>query len=117
MIEKTLWRSNFKKSDDTLIITEAPIDAISYEVIHNLSSASYVATCGGFSSSQSDMIKDFVEGFSQFKKIIIATDNNAGGNQIAERLFHIIETSKFNGSINRHSPSKESHDWSNVLMG
>ncbi len=113
--EKTLWRSNIFKSDDCLVIAEAPIDAISYQILHNLSTAFYVATSGGFSKNQSDMIKSFIEDFNQFKEITIATDNNAGGDQITERLYRIIQETKFNGHIKRHSPDQSGQDWNDVL--
>ncbi len=32
--EKTLWRSNRLSEDDALMLAEAPIDAISYEILH-----------------------------------------------------------------------------------
>lgn len=113
--EKTLWRSNLKKHDDCLVIAEAPIDAMSYQILHNLNTTFYVATSGGFSKNQSDMIKDFVENFNQFKKITIATDNNAGGEQIAGRLYRIIKGAEFKGCLKRHSPRQNGQDWNDVL--
>ena len=113
--EKTLWRSNFFKNDDRLVIAEAPIDAISYQILHNLSTAFYVATSGGFSKTQSNLIKRFIEDFNQFKTITIATDNNVGGDQITKRLYRIIQGTKFKGRIKRHSPDQNGQDWNNVL--
>ena len=113
--EKTLWRSNVFKSDDCLVIAEAPVDAVSYHIIHKLKSAFYIATCGGFSKSQGNYIKEIFNLHPQITNIIITTDNNWGGDKLAQRLQNEITKSDYNGSVMRHSPIERGTDWNDVL--
>ncbi|MCG8686738.1 MAG: DUF3991 and toprim domain-containing protein [Desulfobacterales bacterium] len=112
--EKTLWRSNTKKDDDTLIISETPIDALSYQVLHSLSNAFYTSTSGAFSPQQGDLIRDLVT-LSWLKKIVLITDNDEGGDAITHRLTEIIIGTDFTGALTRHSPDTRGLDWNDVL--
>ncbi|MEP2025830.1 MAG: toprim domain-containing protein [Reichenbachiella sp.] len=113
--EKTLWRSNRMIDDQILIIAETPIDAMSYEIIHQLKDGFYIATCGGFSKSQADMIRKLVSEFDWIKSILIITDNDKGGDKITSRLEILISSTDFAGEIRRHSPDKRGCDWNDVL--
>ncbi|MEP1782108.1 toprim domain-containing protein [Reichenbachiella sp.] len=113
--EKTLWRSNTRKGDDTLIISETPIDALSYQILYALSSAFYTSTCGGFSSLQSDLINKLVTDVSWVNQVILITDNDEGGDAITDRLNAIITNSNYTGSLTRHSPDIRGLDWNDVL--
>ena len=113
--EKTLWRSNVFKSDDCLVIAEAPVDALSYHIIHKLKSAFYIATCGGFSKSQGNYIKEIFNLHPQITNVIITTDNNWGGDKLTQRLQNEITKSDYNGSVMRHSPIERGTDWNDVL--
>ena len=113
--EKTLWRSNTRKGDDTLIISETPIDALSYQILHALNSAFYTSTCGGFSPLQSDIINKLVNDLSWVTKVILITDNDDGGDAISNRLNAIITNANYSGSLTRHSPDTRGLDWNDVL--
>ena len=114
--EKTLWRSNMRKGDDTLVISETPIDALSYQVLHSLSNAFYTSTCGAFSPQQSGLIRDLVT-LSWLRKIVLITDNDEGGDTITHRLTEIIIGTDFTGALTRHSPDTRGLDWNDVLKG
>ncbi|MEO9804790.1 MAG: toprim domain-containing protein [Reichenbachiella sp.] len=113
--EKTLWRSNTRKGDDTLIISETPIDALSYQILHALRSAFYTSTCGGFSPLQSDIIRKLVTDLSWVNKVILITDNDDGGDAITGRLNNIVTSTNYTGSLTRHSPNVRGLDWNDVL--
>lgn len=113
--EKTLWRSNVKKDDNSLIISEAPIDAMSYHILHGLTSAFYIATCGGFSSKQSALLQEIFNKLPQIKDTLIITDHNEGGDRLAHRLKLVIEETDFKGRLSRHSPDLHGQDWNDVL--
>lgn len=113
--EKTLWRSNHFLNDDTLIISETPIDAISYQMLHCLMTAFYTATCGGFSAKQADIIRKIISELAWIKEVILITDNDPGGDQITRRLEKLIDQTSFSGSVKRHSPKKRGCDWNDVL--
>ncbi len=113
--EKTLWRSNRMMDDDTLIIAETPIDAISYHLIHGLKSGFYTATCGGFSSKQGLIIQNLLTELDWVKSVILATDNDKGGDKITTRLERLISNVEYSGELRRHSPTKRGCDWNDVL--
>ena len=114
--EKTLWRSNHLMEDDRLIITETPIDAMSYAILHPLGNDFYIATCGGFSQKQVEIVQKFVSEFSWINNIVLATDNDIGGDKIAHRLETIIKESSYTGKVSRHSPTERGCDWNDVLI-
>lgn len=113
--EKTLWRSNRMMEDDTLIISETPIDAISYHLMHQLKSGFYIATCGGFSAKQGIIIQNLVSDLPWIKNVVIATDNDEGGDKITKRLERLLYEAQYSKEIKRHSPDKRGCDWNDVL--
>jgi len=113
--EKTLWRSNIVAGDNTLIIAEAVLDTLSYYQIFNLQNAIYTATGGGLSPEQIEIMSAFVSGFLGLQKVIIITDNDAGGDKITSRIKKALSESDFKGKIIRHSPNKRGEDWNDCL--
>lgn len=114
--QKTFWRSNAKKSDNTLVLTEAVVDALSYQQLFRLDDAMYLATGGGVSASQCQLLADLLGSTSNIEKVLIATDADGGGDRIAERLIKAIDASEFSGEVLRHRPEKQGDDWNDVLI-
>ncbi|MFY0689067.1 MAG: DUF3991 and TOPRIM domain-containing protein [Cyclobacteriaceae bacterium] len=114
--EKTLWRSNAQNADDTIVISETPIDALSYQILHSLKTAFYTATCGGFSPEQGNIISQLFTDLQQLRKVILATDNDQGGDRLATRLVALLSEVDFRGEVIRHSPNKPGQDWNDVLV-
>lgn len=113
--EKSLWRSNRLANDHSLVITETPIDALSYYLIHEMKNGLYTSTCGSPSSKQVEIILNLVSQTQWIETIILATDNDEGGDRIAERLEKRIQTLIHKPKIKRHSPEKRGCDWNDVL--
>jgi len=113
--EKTLWRSNHFKEDDTLLIAESPMDAISYQMIHQLKSGFYAATCGSLSMRQNRIIQNLLTKERWVNSVILATDNDKGGDKLTDRLERLIQNVKYSGELKRHSPDKREYDWNDVL--
>lgn len=113
--EKTFWRSNLYAGDNTLVIAEAAIDAISYHILFGLTDAFYMASCGGLSPLQSAILPQMLKRIKQLESIIIATDNNTGGDKLAGQLESVISNAGYKNFIKRHSPDKRGQDWNNVL--
>ncbi|MFY0601647.1 MAG: toprim domain-containing protein [Cyclobacteriaceae bacterium] len=113
--KKTLWRSNIKSSDNTLMIAETPIDAMSYQILHELKTAFYVATGGGFSAAQGKLISELTNKPSSIKNIKLITDNDKGGDALALKLLAVIRKSKYDGKLARDSPAIRGQDWNDVL--
>ncbi len=113
--QKTFWRSNSKATDTTVVVTEAVIDALSYQKLFQLKNAMYLATGGGVSQRQCQLLSDLLTA-TQFKKVVVATDNDQGGDRIAERVLQAIEQAQFGGKISRHRPLHAGTDWNDALF-
>lgn len=113
--EKTFWRSNCEKGDDTLIIGEAVIDALSHSILFPNKTAIYAATGGGMSPDQCELLKELVTCCKHLKNIVIITDNDLGGDRLSERVRGILKDCSFNGAVRRDSPKIIGCDWNDVL--
>ena len=113
--EKTLWRSNVRAGDDTLILSEAVIDALSYAVLFPNETAIYAATGGGMSPEQAEIIRQAAHSIKTLKRIVLITDNDTGGDRLTDKIQNAIGMSGFSGEITRHSPDTRGGDWNDVL--
>ena len=113
--QKTFWRSNVKRSDQVLVISESVIDALSYQQIHGLKNAMFLATGGGLSSRQCTILGEMLKSTPNIHSVILATDNDDGGHRIANQLTTAIEQTSFAGTAVKHSPQIEGEDWNDVL--
>ncbi|WP_075342473.1 DUF3991 and TOPRIM domain-containing protein [Tenacibaculum agarivorans] len=111
--EKTLWCSNRFEDDKTLAISEAPIDAMSYQILFSLKHVFYVATGGSISGKQMNLIHQILYEYSNLKRVLIITGNNGGGDLIARKIISEINSQNIN--IKRHSPKDIDTDWNDVL--
>lgn len=114
--EKTLWRSNYLKNDNTLVIGEAVIDVLSYYMLFLSKTSVYAVTGGGVSQEQGRALKNAVGGFKSLKTIVLAMDNDLGGDRLSDKVRAIISETSFQGAIKRHSPRKIGGDWNDVLV-
>lgn len=113
--EKTLWRSNVRAGDDTLILSEAVIDALSHAVLFPNETAIYAATGGGMSPEQTKIIRQAACGIKSLKRILVITDNDTGGDRLSDKILNALAESGFSGEIARHSPDTRGDDWNDVL--
>ena len=112
--EKTLWRSYVFKDDNTLILAEAVIDALSYHALYRREKAVYAATGGGLSPEQGEIITAFIRDFVNLEHIIIIPDHDQGGDKFEKRILEAVEVSGFEGLLETHKPCHEGHDWNDV---
>ena len=115
--QKTFWRSNTKALDNTIVVTESVIDALSYHKIVNPTNCFYLATGGGVSARQCDLLVRLLESSETISDVIVATDNDKGGDRIGRRIFEAVDRSLYNGKIVRRRPRKKGSDWSDMVMG
>ena len=113
--EKTFWRSNYKQGDDTLVIGEAVIDALSYAMLFPNEAAVYAATGGGMSPEQEEVLTLCVQGFKNLKTIILAMDNDQGGERLIQKIKAVLLNCDFAGEIICHVPEVQRQDWNEVL--
>jgi hypothetical protein len=114
--EKTLWLSNFKAGDRCLILSEAVIDALSYFILFPDEHSIYAATGGGMSLEQMTLIGKFLEQAPKIRRVLIITDNDEGGDRLADKIRSAVKKSSFNGDVSYHSPEIRGQDWNDVLL-
>ena len=114
--EKALWLGNINDGDTVLILAEAAIDALSHFALFRSQNASYGAVSGGMKDNQFDSLMAVIGKMPKLEKIILAVDNDKGGDKIASRIESYLE-GKFTGAIIRHVPKAQGMDWNNVLKG
>ena len=114
--QRTFWRSNSRRSDKTLVVTEAVIDSLSYQQLFQLDDAMFLATGGGVSANQCQLLTRMLNETQHIERVLIATDNDSGGDRIAKRLLETVHKSQFNGSTSRHRPLHDGDDWNDALL-
>ena len=112
---KTLWRSKSRAGDSALVISEAVIDALSHYILFPSEASAYAATGGGMSPEQAEVISALIHKSTGLKRILIITDNDEGGDKLAEKLIEAVKGSGFAGTVTRHSPETRGLDWNEVL--
>ncbi len=113
--QKTFWRSNTATKDTTIVVTESVIDALSYQQLFQPADCFYLATGGGVSARQCQLLVKLLESSTKISKVIVATDNDEGGDRIGRRIFEAVDRSLYNGKIVRRRPRKRGTDWNDLL--
>jgi DNA primase len=93
------------------VVAEAPIDALSYHQLFQYRRCRYVATAGALSPAQLVLIRDEIAGLPARSRVVIASDNDAGGDRFAEKIEEIVG----GVSLRRHLPP-EGKDWNEYLQ-
>ena len=119
--EKALWCSNSFKSDNNLVITESAIDALSYAQLHpeTINSSRFISVGGAMSEKQRRLIKVAMEKIAANNtqnqistEIIIATDNDEAGENLAKELEELAPQNKT--TVTRALPTA-GKDWNDTL--
>jgi len=114
--EKGLWFSVAKVGDTALVIAESGIDALSYAALHLDENARYASTGGAMNPNQPALIRGAIEKIQPGSRIVIATDNDAGGWELAEQIVAVaMETGRRDLQIVQHLPEGEGDDWNDCL--
>lgn len=110
---KGLWVSRSFSKDNCLVICESPLDCLSYHQLFPNPHTRYFATSGTLSQKQKDLLRSAFEKLqAKGGEILVATDNDAAGEKIAQELASIApKTSRINRSVPR--PQK---DWNEALV-
>ena len=110
---KGLWVSKSGQNDNKLVICESPLDCLSYHQLFPDDYTRYFATSGTLSEKQKDLLRTAFEKLDQKKgEIIIATDKDIGGEEIAQELKEIAPKT---AQVFRHVP-KYQKDWNEALQ-
>ena len=109
---KGLWVSKSGQNDKKLVICESPLDCLSYHQLFPDDDTRYFATSGTLSEKQKDLLRTAFEKLDQKKgEIIIATDKDIAGEEIAQKLKEIAPKT---AQMSRHVPNPQK-DWNEAL--
>ncbi len=116
---KTLWQSVGRDTDRRLVIAEGYVNAISYHLLNPREDTRYAVTEGRLSKEdQFPFIQSVIAALPANMELIVATDADPGGRQIAEDLFTIAEHAKrADIMVTRHEPAVEGVDWNDQWLG
>lgn len=113
---KGLWSSAGMKGDDTLIIAESTIDALSYMAIHGEQGLRVVSIAGNMNGQQPTLIRSAIELLGE-GTVVAAFDNDAGGDKLCEQLSSIVkETGRNSLILQEHRPSERGQDWNKAIQ-
>jgi len=87
---KGLWSSRIREEDNQLVLVESTIDGISYHILHGNDWTRYVSTGGELNPRQPGLIREAVEKMPEYALILLAFDNDEGGEKIAQEVRAII---------------------------
>lgn len=113
---KGLWASVPTPDDDTLVIAETAIDAISYAALVGDERRRFVSTAGQLNNNQPALLLSAMRKLSPNGRIVMALDNDEGGNDLAARIGHIRdEVDRNDLELVDERPSPAGADWNDVL--
>jgi hypothetical protein len=116
---KGLWTSTINLKAETLIITESPIDGLSYCSLfpdtQNHGNV-FASVSGGLRPHQVQLINDLIKKLPQLQKVILAVDHDQGGEKIEKTIREGVKNAGvFFGDMLTHVPEKIGDDWNEVL--
>jgi Toprim-like/Protein of unknown function (DUF3991) len=113
--EKGLWGSHTDSGDLALVISETAIDALSHVAIKRPALARYVSTAGSLNSSQPNLIRRAAEKLPAVARVILATDNDDGGDTLASFFREFLAPLASRLEIVDERPTLRGDDWNDVL--
>ncbi len=108
---KGLWVSRCCSSDRCLVFTESAIDALSFHVLNPSDSARYMSTGGTMNAQQGGLIRAAMEKMPPGSSVLLAFDNDAGGQKLAEEVRALAPSSV---EVRRALPD-HGKDWNEAL--
>lgn len=111
--DKGLWVSHTYKHDTRLVITEAPIDALSYHVINQDDKTRYISFGGRMNDKQQELLRSAINRMPDNSVIIIATDIGKEGEEFAREIAAMSENKTHR--IVRDAP-EIGKDWNEQLQ-
>ena len=114
--EKGLWASAANSADTTLVIVEAAIDALSYHALRAPRQARYISIGGAMNPEQPALITAAINRLPADACVIIATDNDEGGNKLAEQVKALAAaTQRSQTRVKEDRPPNRGQDWNDAL--
>ncbi|MCP4238780.1 MAG: DUF3991 domain-containing protein [Aestuariibacter sp.] len=108
--DKTVWISNFYKTDTKLMIVESGIEALSYDALYGDGKTRYLSMSGTWSEEVLEMVKKTIAAFRG--DIVLGFNNDNAGHTLEERMRGAIGKDQ---SLLAEYPERNGEDWNDVL--
>ena len=116
--EKGLWHSRAGEGDRALVIAETAIDALSYAAIKGVEETRFFSIGGEMNSTQPGLIISAIEKMPEGSRIILAVDNDKGGEGLAAKISAAFRVASQAGCVLvDERPRGNAKDWNDVLRG
>ena len=115
--EKGLWASRTSPGDSALVVCETAIDALSHFALRRLGNARYLSTAGSLNPAQPELLRRAAERLPEGSRVIIATDNDPGGDALALAIREALGPLGGRVEILEDRPALRGTDWNDVLRG
>lgn len=104
------------EGDTHLAVSESAIDALSYYSLQGNNHLQVISTAGAMNPDQPALLRIAIEHMPAGSEIIAATDNDEGGDKLADQIeAAFTATERTDITFRRHSPPTAGQDWNNVL--
>ena len=84
--QRDLWSSPHRPTDRTVVITERPTDAMSFEQVRGNQTACYLATGGRLDGQRKDRIRAVLAGLPPGMSVVLAFGRDEQGRRLAEEV-------------------------------
>lgn len=109
--EKSFWHSSNFDRAPRVVVVESAIDGMSHAQIKRDRDAAYISTGGTMSDKQRQLLREHLASAkARGAEIILATDNDDGGNKLAAEISRLIP----DAHMTRAFP-KDVKDWNDML--
>jgi hypothetical protein len=109
---KAIWHSNNLATSKRVVLVESAIDGLSHAQLHKNPDAAYISVGGQMSDLQHALLRRvFERAASREANIVIATDNDPGGNSLAKEIQTLVPA---HGRFSRSVPARK--DWNDELL-
>lgn len=110
---KALWTSASFDGDNTLVVTESAIDALSHAALRAFPSSRYASIAGSMNPGQPELLRLAAQKLQSGSHVVIATDNDEGGDRLSEAVREAL--SPLGIAIIEDRPATRGLDWNDVL--
>ena len=114
--QKALWCSVPGSDDQTLVLAEGSIDALSYAVLAGHSRSRFISFSGALNKEQPALIAQAIAKMPMGSMIVAAIDNDDAGDQyvaVLEELFRSAARVDLTFRVDR--PERRGQDWNDAL--
>lgn len=111
---KALWTSADFEGDDSLVVAESAIDALSYATLHGAQPSRYASIAGSMNPGQPELLRDAARGLPPGSRVVIATDSDEGGDRLLEAIRQAVLPLGISTVEDR--PASRGMDWNDVLL-